>query len=1262
MSGRHLGTLLRFIRFVGIAVLAALATSRSPAIAATPAAADALWSPGVRDDQAGLPGRWERELARRENLLRRHRGREPAAILALLGLFGELGGEIDVSRLKAFLDRVRGDRRRDARVRAYADYLRAKLLERQGRIDEARDLYERTGWLLSWQLIGPFDNAEGRGHTTAYEPEKQPFSPDQRMVGKLPGEDLQWRVYDYASMPRGGYISFYDVLRPTEQVTAYATTWVKAPRSAPAVLVLGTGGPYRAWVGGVLVAEGDAYRTPHPLQDAHAIELRAGWNRILLKVSALEGVWGFHARISAASGAPISGLEHRADPPEQAPMPVDRGTAGTPRPGDSLRRALEEAHARPRAQTSDGLALVEFYRWVHPFDHADRTAADLAAEVDRRGATARSAWLRALLDPDQNTSREALIEGIARARAEGQSSRHILGRLLLELAWRYGSLGLEREASNLITQARAASPDDAVIELADVDRLAGEGFPLLAFRWVEDLLRRYPKSAVVRQEHVARLLELGRTDEALVALEQIASEGGIERVLTPQRIDALLRVGRADAAADLARESSERLPGFASEHARLARLEEARGSIDGARAALARAIALVPQDADLHARMGRLLARTGDHAGAVASLRRSLALMPQQPEVRDLLGTLERSERDDLFATYAVDFDEVAGRSTPRAWRGKPAGILHNLVAVRVLPNGLSERLEQRIIRILDDRGIRDQFAQGMAYDPAESMVEVRRARVRRKDGSVEELGETHVYSLAQAGFRMYYDQQEKQVRFAGLRVGDTVEVAFVRRDLAARNKFHEYFGDLVALQGVEPRLHTEYILEAPADKPLHFNLEVERKKSKRGDRAVHRLVRRNVPGIKPEAKMPGWTEVAKYLHVSTYATWDDVGRWYWNLVRDQLVVDAKIREGVRQALTGLPPDANETEKIRAIYEHVVRNTRYVGLEFGIHGYKPYRTTDVYERRFGDCKDKASLLKVMLGELGIDAHLVLVRTRDRGTIASKPASLAAFNHAIIYVPGHDLYLDGTAEWSGPGELPANDQGATALIVEDGRATRLVTIPFGRAGVNLRSIAQTARIQRDGSARIEHDTTVTGVDAAALRYGFQSEEHRVERLAKIWGRTFPGTVVEEVRAPGIDDILMPARLGARLRVPGWARVESGRLRFRVLGRRSILVQNLAPQGKREHDLVLETPTVEQQELRYVLPRGMRFSQLPSSREIETDVGYFVLDVRARGDEAEVRTRLELRRHRITTAEYGAFREFLRQVDASLEQTFEVERAR
>ena len=75
-----------------------------------------------------------------------------------------------------------------------------------------------------------------------------------------------------------------------------------------------------------------------------------------------------------------------------------------------------------------------------------------------------------------------------------------------------------------------------------------------------------------------------------------------------------------------------------------------------------------------------------------------------------------------------------------------------------------------------------------------------------------------------------------------------------------------------------------------------------------------------------------------------------------------------------------------DADRVRAVYDFVVTSTRYVGLEFGIHGFKPYKVTQVLARRFGDCKDKAALLIALLREVGVSAELVLVRTRRGGRL------------------------------------------------------------------------------------------------------------------------------------------------------------------------------------------------------------------------------------------------------------------------------------
>src|SRR4029079_15714886 len=124
----------------------------------------------------------------------------------------------------------------------------------------------------------------------------------------------------------------------------------------------------------------------------------------------------------------------------------------------------------------------------------------------------------------------------------------------------------------------------------------------------------------------------------------------------------------------------------------------------------------------------------------------------------------------------------------------------------------------------------------------------------------------------------------------------------------------------------------------------------------------------------------------------------------------------------------------SDLERVRAVHNFVVTSTSYVGLEFGIHGYKPYKVTQVLARRFGDCKDKASLMIALLREVGVPAELVLVRTRRGGHLDPEPASLAIFDHAIVYVPKLDRYLGGNAEVSRPAEETAQEHGVTVLRV------------------------------------------------------------------------------------------------------------------------------------------------------------------------------------------------------------------------------------
>ena len=93
------------------------------------------------------------------------------------------------------------------------------------------------------------------------------------------------------------------------------------------------------------------------------------------------------------------------------------------------------------------------------------------------------------------------------------------------------------------------------------------------------------------------------------------------------------------------------------------------------------------------------------------------------------------------------------------------------------------------------------------------------------------------------------------------------------------------------------------------------------------GDRKIYKFVAENVPALEPEALQPAYAEILGHVHVSTYKNWDDMGRWYWGLVKDQFVADDEVRRRVAEITKGL---ATERDKVRAVYDSEAVKT--VGL------------------------------------------------------------------------------------------------------------------------------------------------------------------------------------------------------------------------------------------------------------------------------------------------------------------------------------------
>ena len=322
-------------------------------------------------------------------------------------------------------------------------------------------------------------------------------------------------------------------------------------------------------------------------------------------------------------------------------------------------------------------------------------------------------------------------------------------------------------------------------------------------------------------------------------------------------------------------------------------------------------------------------------------------------------------------------------------------------------------------MRPLNQAGVRGLDMFPILY-PAWGNLTVHQVRVIRADGTVERV------PAPRRGDQRHSGQAMRLFDLPPVQVGDVVDVEY-RIDETEPDVFGEYFGrrhvfhpDLID-QGA-PTRRSELVVVAPAELPVHWSakrgddLEFEESQTAAGE-TVLRWVARDLERPAPESASPRRDELVPLVDLSTYESWDAFGRWWWSFIEKEFVTSEAMRAKVRELCEG---KETEAEKIEAIARFVGQEIRYNSWPFGTHGYEPFSATTIFERGFGDCKDKSILLRQMLAEIGVEAVPVLIKAEYARTEEElEVAMVEHFNHCIAYVEPTDerpgFYLDATAD-------------------------------------------------------------------------------------------------------------------------------------------------------------------------------------------------------------------------------------------------------
>src|SRR6185295_10573103 len=400
-------------------------------------------------------------------------------------------------------------------------------------------------------------------------------------------------------------------------------------------------------------------------------------------------------------------------------------------------------------------------------------------------------------------------------------------------------------------------------------------------------------------------------------------------------------------------------------------------------------------------------------------------------------------------------------------------------------------------------------------------------------------------------------------------------------------------------------------------------------------------------------------------LSIKTFQNWADVAVWMSELEDPQVVVDDALARKAYE-LTALAK--TEYDKIRAIASYV-QNIRYISIQTGIGrggGYRPHSSIEVFAKSYGDCKDKANLMRAMLKVVGIESIPISIYAGDPYYVQANWPSPQQFNHCIIAVKVSDqtqastiikhpklgrlLIFDPTDSETPIGDLPYHLQGSLALL-DSKSSTELVTMPTTPPEMNQLERVATLQLQADGAIAGSILESANGQIAAQFRSEFKQLSKpdyngMIERWLTSGATAARLNKIEPSDNAGDGKFSLNVEFSANQ----YGQLMQGRLlvfKPAVVSRRESLSLTASA---RKHPVVLRANAYSET-VKVQLPSGFAVDEMPDPVKLETAFGSYTTSYEVVNGELVFKRQLSQKATTIPAAQYDVVRKFFESIRAA-----------
>ncbi len=587
-------------------------------------------------------------------------------------------------------------------------------------------------------------------------------------------------------------------------------------------------------------------------------------------------------------------------------------------------------------------------------------------------------------------------------------------------------------------------------------------------------------------------------------------------------------------------------------------------------------------------------------------------------------------------------------KNAPRAEDHPNAGasLVDSHAFVEYFRDGTSVTRRLERYKIFNERGRR--FAtKTISYRQGYQKARILFANTVKADGRIIPLSQSDIQDESQyRGYEFYTDIRRKRFTMRAVEDGCIVEFAYEIKNLSSPIAF-DFFSAFI-YENLFPIQNDILEVVLPASVPLNYkylNISAQPVISTSGDRTKYVFINEHKKEIIPEPRMPSVLDRETFPQVWmwTLTDWRVISSLYGKIFNEQLKSNRDLEDFTHNLVARAQ---TREEKIKIIFDFVARRIRYIAVLMGPHTHQPHPAEEVFQKRYGDCKDKTVLLLTMLKIAGIEGYPALVPTHREHFDTTMP-SMSAFNHVMAVVPEGDRYfwLDATNETAAFDTAPFI-QPTTVLIIRPDGSYRFEQTPPLDDQNDYVLTDLTFKIDSHGNAQVilRHEYSGKAAEAMRFAYKYLPPEQRKTVFEK------KGIEVWTLETGSFDDTQRPFYIYLTGNIKNLVQIVDADTMILSNALRMDTFRDITASQHRRYPIVFRPSFLRVETLRYIFPEGFRLKNIPRPFVAQEKYHFRDESFHFEGSTFTVSTIVRNKTLRISTEEISLFKDFALKLQA------------